>query len=131
MRQWLAGVSLVALVGCATTNPTMTSVPMPDDLGGWSQPVPAVEPEPVTPVPPPIERPATPSEKVFPYEPGQDYAVQVAVGYPLDLMLQVGEVINDRTHGDRAPLTPGDEQPPWDIAWVPRACQKPRMSSSP
>jgi hypothetical protein len=103
----------LALAGCASTNPSMTSVPMPDDLG-WTQPVAEAPPDPPGPSLPP-ERPASPYEKVYDFEPGQEYKVDVAVGFPLDLMLQVGELINNQTHGDRAPLSPGDEQPPWDI----------------
>jgi type IV secretory pathway VirB9-like protein len=102
------------VMGCATTPPPMTSVPIPADIG-WTLPV--VEPPP-TPEPVPVtpgDRPATPFEKVYPYEPGQEYKVDVAVGFPLDLMLQAGELINHQTHGDRAALPPGDEQPPWEI----------------
>jgi type IV secretory pathway VirB9-like protein len=61
------------------------------------------------------ERPATPFEKVYAFEPGQEHKADVAVGVPLTLMFQVGEVINYQTHGDRAVLPPGYEQPPWDI----------------
>jgi type IV secretory pathway VirB9-like protein len=86
---------------------------MPDDVG-WMQPVSESPPEPVMPIMPP-ERPASPYEKVYVFEPGQEYKVDVAVGYPLDIMLQTGEVINNQTHGDRAPLAPGEEQAPWEI----------------
>jgi type IV secretion system protein TrbG len=103
----------LALAGCASTNPAMTSIPIPDDLG-WTQPVAEAPPDPPGPSLPP-ERPPSPFEKIYDYEPGQEYKVDVAVGFPLDIMLQVGELINDQTHGDRAPLAPGDEQPPWDI----------------
>jgi type IV secretion system protein TrbG len=102
------------LVGCATTQPPYTSAPMPADIG-WSTPSVEGPPEPeVVPALPP-ERPPTPFEKVYPYAPGQEYKVDVAVGVPADIMFQAGEVINHQTHGDRAPLTPGDDQPPWDI----------------
>jgi type IV secretory pathway VirB9-like protein len=116
MQRVLVGVALLPwlLIGCTATSPAVPSIPMPADIG-WSapvvQPLPEPEPEPVK----PPERPATPFEKVYAFEPGQEYKVDVAVGFPMDVMLEPGELINHQTHGDRAPLPPGDEQPPWDI----------------
>jgi type IV secretion system protein TrbG len=104
------------VAGCATSQPSLTSAPMPADIGGWHAPLPTPVDVDEAPVPMPApDRPATPYEKVYSYEPGQEYKVDVAVGVPADIMLQAGELINHQTHGDRAPLTPGDEQPPWDI----------------
>jgi type IV secretory pathway VirB9-like protein len=53
--------------------------------------------------------------KVCDVEPGQEYAAHVAVGYPLDIMLQAGEVIHNAPQGDWARLPPGHEEAPWEI----------------
>jgi type IV secretory pathway VirB9-like protein len=117
MRTLMAGVGLLALVGCASTQrslPPVTSAPMPADIG-WQTPIIESSPEPA---PQPVrapDRPATPFERVYAFAPGHEYKVDVAVGFPMDLMLQAGELINHQTHGDRAALPPGDEQPPWEI----------------
>ena len=109
------GLVVLLLVGCATMQPSMTSVPMPADIGGWNIPV-VEEPLPdLLPAVVPPERQATPYEKVYAYEPGQEYKVDVAVGFPVDLTLQPGEAIIDKPHGDRAPLMPGDDRQPWEI----------------
>ena len=114
MGPWFILVVVLLLMGCATTQPSMTSVPMPADIG-WSQPMPQEPlPESVPPMAVP-ERPATPYEKVYGYEPGQEYKVDVAVGFPVDLTLQAGEAIIDKPDGDRAPLAPGDDRKPWEI----------------
>lgn len=112
-------VSSFLMAGCATTA-TPTAAPIPTDLGGWTtvqvEAPPASEPTVVYQItPPPRERPAAPSERVYPYEDGHEYSMDVAVGYTTDIRLQVGETIQDKGLGDRGVLPAGDEQPPWDI----------------
>jgi type IV secretion system protein VirB9 len=114
MQKLMILFSVIALLGCATTQQTLPvpSVPMPADIG-WSVAsrvnLPPDEPTPLR------ERPATPYEKVYAYEPGEEVRAHVAVGVPLMILLQPGEIIRNDGHGDRSPLPPGDEQPPWDI----------------
>jgi hypothetical protein len=81
---------LIAAVGCATTPPTVDAPPLAEDLG-WSAPAPvkppAAEP-PATPAEP--ERPRSSKEKVYAFTAGESYRVDVAVGAPMDVILQPG-----------------------------------------
>jgi len=111
----ILGIIVVGMVGCAASQPTVqVQAPMPADDVGWARPVAAELPAegPAPRVPP---RPPSASERLYDYEPGAEYKVDVAVGVPLDVALQPGEVIRHTVGGDRAPLQPGDEQPPWDV----------------
>jgi type IV secretion system protein VirB9 len=105
----------LGVIGCAAGQPTVDmQAPMPSDDVGWTRPVAAEGPAEGQ---APRERPRPPSaaERLYDYEPGAEYRVDVAVGVPLDLALQPGEAIRHTVGGDRAPLQPGDEQPPWDV----------------
>jgi type IV secretory pathway VirB9-like protein len=115
MRPWMIVLWCVGLVGCAAGQPTVeVQGPMPTDDVGWARPV-AAELPPEGPAPRVPPRPPSASERLYDYEPGAEYKVDVAVGVPLDIALQPGEVIRHTVGGDRRPLEPGDEQPPWEV----------------
>jgi type IV secretory pathway VirB9-like protein len=105
----------LGMVGCAAGQPTVpVQAPMPTDDVGWVRPtaveVPADATAPRAPV-----RPASPSERLYDFQDGAEYKVDVAVGVPLDIALQPGETIRHTVGGDRRPLEPADEQPPWEV----------------
>jgi type IV secretion system protein TrbG len=106
---------LIAAVGCATTPPTVDAPPLAEDLG-WSAPAPvkppAAEP-PATPAEP--ERPRSSKEKVYAFTAGESYRVDVAVGAPMDVILQPGEEIRDVADGDRSPMDSQDQKPHWEF----------------
>jgi len=67
--------------------------------------------EPAVVVPP---RPAGPNERVFRYHPGVEYRINVQLGWPVNIMMEPGEVIHNIVGGDRAPLQEG-EAPRWEV----------------
>jgi type IV secretion system protein TrbG len=106
---------LVAAVGCATTHPTVDAPPLAEDLG-WSAPAPVTPPAsepPATPAEP--ERPRSSKEKVYAFAAGESYRVDVAVGAPMDIILQPGEEIRDLADGDRSPMDSQDQKPYWEF----------------
>jgi type IV secretory pathway VirB9-like protein len=118
MMRNIVGIIFLGVVGCAASQPTVeVQAPMPADDVGWTRPAVAELPAdgPAPRVPPRPPRRPTASERLYDYEPGAEYRVDVAVGVPLDIALQPGEVIRHTVGGDRRPLEPGDEQPPWDV----------------
>jgi len=112
MRLWVLAVALGCLTGCATTQPTVVSSPIPNEVG-WSAP--QVEPAEVAPPPPAPERPASPVEQVYPFEEGAVYAVRVALKTPLVVMLQAGERI-DHVAQDRTIIPAGEDGSPWTVS---------------
>lgn len=105
----------LCFLGCATTTTRLTAPPspMPDDIGGWHAPVRVDLPDPLPALP--SARPRSPHEKVCDYTPGHECAAEVAVGSTLTIILNADERIDAMSHGDRAALPPGEEQPPWDV----------------
>src|SRR3712207_4090129 len=105
---------LVAAVGCATTHPTVEAPPLAEDLG-WSAPAPVKPPAPEPPATPAEpERPKSSKEKVYAFAAGESYRVDVAVGAPMDVILQPGEEIRDLADGDRSPMDTQDQKPHWE-----------------
>jgi type IV secretion system protein VirB9 len=113
-----AGVVLLGVVGCAPKAPPLPPVPaMPDDLSPaiWAAPEVVNIPPPAEapPEPPPV-RPAARNEKLYAYEPQQEYLVPIRIGTPGDIVLEPGEIVHAISTGDRSPLAEG-EAPRWTI----------------
>jgi P-type conjugative transfer protein TrbG len=101
--------------GCAATHPTVDAPPLAEDLS-WSRPVPVPVPVPdptATPNEPDMAR--SPREKVYAFTPGESYRVDVAVGAPMDVILQPGEEIQNWADGDRSPVETQDQKPLWEF----------------
>jgi type IV secretion system protein VirB9 len=64
--------------------------------------------------PPPVEAPATKAEQVALFTPGTTYPATVPVGWPLDVVLERGELVRNIVGGDRAP-TEGGQPPRWEV----------------
>jgi type IV secretion system protein TrbG len=113
---WVGFCSLlVAAVGCATTHPAVDAPPLAEDLA-WSAPVPVKPPAPEPPgTPAEPERPRSSKEKVYAFTEGESYRVDVAVGAPMDVILQPGEEIRDLADGDRSPMETQDQKPHWEF----------------
>ena len=108
MRRIAVLVGLVLLVGCAHEEPAPPPVPPPpEDLSTWSVPelVQAPAPEPPAPAGAPQEKP-TPAEQVLDFAAGMTFTLTVAVGAPLDIVLQRGEQVRNIC------CPPGGEQAP-------------------
>jgi P-type conjugative transfer protein TrbG len=106
---------LVAAVGCATTHPTVDAPPLAEDLG-WSAPAPVKPPVPELAAPPSESAgPRSPREKVYAFREGESYRVDVAVGAPMDVILQPGEEIRGLADGDRSPMDTQDQKPHWEF----------------
>lgn len=110
----LRAVTLILLLGLVSgcqpvEPPTPPVAPMAEDLSHWSVPA-LVQPEPQTPrliAQKSVKVPAGPAEKVVDYAPGVTVPVPVAVGAPLDIVLEAGEQVRQIVDGDRAPAEEG------------------------
>jgi type IV secretion system protein TrbG len=105
----------LCLVGCATTYAPVAAPPLAEDLA-WSAPEPVKPPTPEP--PPPIAEPEvarSSKEKVYAFTVGDSYRVDVAVGAPMDVILQPGEEIRDMADGDRSPMETQDHKPHWEF----------------
>jgi type IV secretion system protein TrbG len=108
-------VALLLIAGCATTNAPVVAPPLAEDLG-WSAPVPVKPPVPDLPsAPAEPQTPRSSKEKVFAFTTGESYRVDVAVGAPMDVILQPGEEIRDLADGDRSPMDTSDQKPHWEF----------------
>lgn len=100
------GVCLLTSCTLGEPPPAPPVAPMPEDLSTWT--VPEMLPDTVQQRPLPQrlivpEPPPTPAERVYTYAPGKTYAVPVAIGFPLDIVLGRGELVHNVTDGDRSP----------------------------
>jgi len=115
MQSWPLLLGLCFLAGCQPGEPPPPPVaPMAEDLSTWSVPE-LVQPErhrPVSHVSAKV--PAGPAEKVYDYAPGVAVEVPVALGAPLDIVLEVGEQVRQIVDGDRAPAEPGQARR-WEV----------------
>ena len=66
------------------------------------------------PVPAPAKVPAGAAEKVYDYAPGVAVEVPVALGQPLDIVLEAGEQVRQIVDGDRAPAEQGQARR-WEV----------------
>jgi len=108
MRRIAVLVGLLLLVGYAHEETAPPPVPPPpEDLPTWSVPelVQAPAPEPPAPAGAPQEKP-TPAEQVLDFAAGMTFTLTVAVGAPLDIVLQRGEQVRNIC------CPPGGEQAP-------------------
>jgi type IV secretion system protein TrbG len=106
---------LAGAVGCATTHPTIDAPPLAEDLG-WSAPVAVNPPAPDVPsAPAEPETPRSSKAKVYAFVEGESYRVDVAVGMPMDVILQPGEEIRDLADGDRSPVDTQNQGPLWEF----------------
>jgi len=117
MRAWSMLLVVVLLSGCQPQEPPPPPVPPPaEDLSTWTAPM-LVQPERPGPRPQP-SRPTTlpvgTAEKVLPYKPGIVVEVPVAVGAPLDVVLEEGEEVRQIVDGDRTPAAEG-QQRRWEV----------------
>ena len=108
MRYWL--LVLLLLTGCAAKKEALPWVPpMPEQLSTWSAPLVVPRPPaPETPPPPPPVRAAAPNERLYDYAISTEYEVPVPLGWPVDVVLEPGEVVHTIVGGDRAPLAEGE-----------------------
>ena len=116
MHVWplVLGVCLVA--GCQTgESPPPPVVPMAEDLSTWSVPE-LVQPErrASASTPRAAKVPAGVAEKVYDYAPGVAVEVPVALGQPLDIVLEAGELVRQIVDGDRAPAEQGQTRR-WEV----------------
>ena len=115
-RVWLV---LFLLTSCAAEKkePLPWVPPMPEQLSTWSTPMvvslPPV-PEPEAPPPAPPVRAAAPNERLYDYQVSHEYEVPVPLGWPVDVVLEPGELVHTIVGGDRAPLAEG-EPPRWEV----------------
>jgi type IV secretion system protein VirB9 len=108
---------LALLSGCQPPEePIPPTVPPPEDLSTWTVPE-LVQPEHRMPSPQaarPAKVPAGAAEKVYDYKPGIAVDAPVAMGMPLDIVLEEGEQIRQIVDGDRAPAEQGQARR-WDV----------------
>jgi type IV secretory pathway VirB9-like protein len=110
---------LLLLSGCTQeAEPPPTVPPPPEDLSTWTVPE-LVQPESMKPHSQAVslaKLPAGVSEKVYAYKPGIAVDVPVAVGVPLDIILEPGEKVRGIVDGDRTPVQQGGEDNrPWQV----------------
>lgn len=118
MRGWIVGcIVSVGLAGCMPPDAPLPPVPPPaEDLSTWTVPE-LVQPRtPVRPVAilPLRDRPPTKAEQVTPFTDSTPAVVPIAVGTPLDIVLEPGEDLLNVVGGDRAPQE-GGQTPRWEI----------------
>jgi type IV secretion system protein VirB9 len=90
------------------------TLPPPEDLSTWTVPelVQPEQPVPVATKPAPL--PVGAAEKVYDYKPGVAVQAPVAIGMPLDIVLEEGEQVRQIVDGDRAPAEQGQTRR-WDV----------------
>ena len=112
MRHWPL-IFLLGVLGCQHAETPPPVPPMLEDLSTWTVPE-LVQPTTSQPMPPATEDKPTPAEKVYAYAPGTAFAATVAMGVPLDIMLERGEELRNTVGGDRTPLAEG-QKPIWEV----------------
>jgi P-type conjugative transfer protein TrbG len=116
-RLCLSLLTLALLSGCpAAVEPPPTIPAPPEDLSTWTVPE-LVQPErqkPRSQQARPAKVPAGAAEKVYDYTPGVAVEVPVAIGTPLDIVLEHGEKVREIVDGDRAPVEQGQARR-WEV----------------
>jgi type IV secretory pathway VirB9-like protein len=105
------------LAGCAPKEEAEPPVPPPpEDLSSWSVPeLVQSDRQKLDALVAQVSRvPPGPAEKVVDYAPGMTVEVPVALGTPLDIVLEPGEQVRQIVDGDRAPLEQGQVRR-WEV----------------
>jgi type IV secretion system protein TrbG len=113
---WLWLLVLLLCWGCEKKEEVPVVPPPPEDLSTWTVPE-LVQPERHTPradVARPAKIPAGPAEKVYDYKLGVSVEVPVAIGAPLDIVLEPGEKVRQIVDGDRTPAAEGQKRR-WEV----------------
>ena len=118
-------LAALLLAGCTQEAPPLPPVPAPpEDLSTWAVPE-LVQPQrpetfclqgatgPQCPQQP--QRKPTTAEKVYDFVLGETYQASVAVGTPLDILLERGEEIRNYSGGDPALLGEGQQANRWEV----------------
>ena len=117
MRCWSLMLVVCLVAGCQSGEPPTPPVPPPpEDLSTWAVPA-LVQPERRAPGPQgagSAHVPAGAAEKVYDYKPGVAVDAPVALGTPLDIVLEQGEQVRQIVDGDRAPAEQGQARR-WEV----------------
>lgn len=110
-------VAAVILTGCVIQEPPVPEYipPPPEDLSHWSVPALVQPAKRQAGVPLVEEHKPTPAEKVYDFKPGGTYVVPVAVGFPLDVLLEPGEALRNIMGGDAELVEQGQEPTRWTV----------------
>ena len=114
MRRWWLLLALGCLLGCAHVDAPPPVPPPPEDLSTWSVPELVQHPLETATKPLPAEAPATKAEQVVLFTPGTTVHATVPVGWPLDIVLERGELVRNIVGGDRARVE-GGQASPWEV----------------
>jgi type IV secretion system protein TrbG len=115
MLWWTLGtLVLLVVAGCEHVEPPPPVPPPLEDLSTWSVPELVQPPLEAATKPLPAEAPATKAEQVVLFAPGTTTTVSVPVGWPLDILLERGELVRNIAGGDRAPAE-GGQTPRWEV----------------
>ena len=114
MHVWPLVLGVCLVTGCQTGEPLPPPVvPMAEDLSTWRVPE-LVQPERRARSARSPKVPAGAAEKVYDYAPGVAVEVPVALGQPLDIVLEAGEQVRQIVDGDRAPSEQGQARR-WEV----------------
>ena len=130
MHVWPLVLGVCLLAGLPDRRaPAAARGPVAEDLSTWAVPE-LVQPErraERSARPPKV--PAGAAEKVYDYAPGVTVEVPVALGQPLDIVLEAGEQVRQIVDGDRAPAEQGQarrwevkRRRRWRWGWAAAAC---------
>jgi type IV secretion system protein VirB9 len=115
MALLLFALVVCLLAGCQAGDPPEPPVvPPPEDLSTWGSPALMQLPPARKPLPQLLPDKPGKAETVQAFQPGTIYTIAVAVGTPLDIVLEQGEKVRDIMAGDRTPQPEGHPAP-WDV----------------
>jgi type IV secretory pathway VirB9-like protein len=114
--RWSCVMLVVAVLagGCDQHKEAPPVPPPPENLSTWAVPELVQPPPPGPPRPVVVEQKPGAAERVYDFVPGTTYTAPVALGGPLDIVLERGELVRNIVGGDRAP-TEASQSPRWDV----------------